>query len=328
VRGPRLGPVRSSHVLEPVTGKAVPVRRGEVLRLTQLEGGQCVDLNAFALEDARERLDVGQSRVQGVRLSKGHVLFSNPPRWRPMLGILAMSEHCDTDTLDGRCHAARFEIRHGFRQHTNCQDTLAAAIAEYGLAPDDVHDSFNLWMTVEGTIDGRLEVGWNRAPKGDTVELLACMDTLCVPVVCGAGDVSRVGNYWFTPIQVEVFEASAYTRWQVEVIERRSAAPHARRAAEQQLPSAADRPPRKLQRDPAFEPSFVRHPLRIDELTVRLDDEQARELDALVAAGFAPDREDALRRAFFDWYLQARRRGEPHGPKARQGGSGPPVGGQ
>lgn len=306
MKGPRLGPVRASHVLEPVTGKAVPVRRGEVLRLTQLEGGQCVDFNAFNLEDGTQRLDVGQSRIQGLRLRKGYVLFTNPPRWQPLLGILAMSDQCHTDTLDGRCHAARFERRYGFTRHTNCQDTLAAAIAEYGLAPDDVHDSFNLWMTVDVEADGHWDIGWNQAPKGDEVELLACMDTLCVPVICGSGDVTRVSNFWFKPVKVEVLGATAYTRWQVDVIEHRYAAPHARRAAEEGAPP--HRRPRKLERDPAFEPRFPRHPLRVDELTVRLDAEHVRELDALVAAGFAPDREDALRRAVFSWYARARQR--------------------
>lgn len=304
--GPRLGAVRAAHVLEPVTGKALPVHQGEVLRLTQLEGGQCVDFNAFNLQDATERLDVGQSRLQGLRLRKGHVLFSNPPRWQPMLGILAMSDQCHTDTLDGRCHAARFERRYGFAQHTNCQDTLAAAIAEYGLAPDDVHDSFNLWMTVDWDAHGHWDIGWNRAPEGDEVELLACRDTLCVPAVCGSGDVTRVSNFWFKPVKAEVLEATAYTRWQVNVIEDRYAAPHARRAAEEGAPG--DARPRKLERDPGFEPRFPRHPLRVDELLVRLDAAQLRELDALVAAGFAADREDALRRAFFSWYAQARQR--------------------
>lgn len=39
------------HTLEPITGKAVPVCRGEIFRIEQLDGGTCVDFNAFDLHD-------------------------------------------------------------------------------------------------------------------------------------------------------------------------------------------------------------------------------------------------------------------------------------
>ena len=38
------------HVMEPGTGKAVPVLRGQILRIEQLGKGQCADFNAFNAE--------------------------------------------------------------------------------------------------------------------------------------------------------------------------------------------------------------------------------------------------------------------------------------
>jgi Uncharacterized conserved protein len=137
------GKERFDLVLQPISGKAVPVYAGEVLRIIQVEGEQCVDFNAFNLHDYKERMDVGCSRGStGFRPKKGDILSSNPPRYRPMIGILEMSPTCQTDVLGRTCHATLFEMYFGLERHTNCQDTIAEAISEYGLTPDDVHDSF------------------------------------------------------------------------------------------------------------------------------------------------------------------------------------------
>jgi Domain of unknown function (DUF1989) len=48
---PAYGDKRLGLTLEPITGKALPLRRGEILRIEQAEGGQCVDLNAYNLHD-------------------------------------------------------------------------------------------------------------------------------------------------------------------------------------------------------------------------------------------------------------------------------------
>ena len=105
------GKERFDLVLQPISGKAVPVYAGEVLRIIQVEGEQCVDFNAFNLHDYKERMDVGSSRGStGFRPKKGDILCSNPPRYRPMIGILEMSPTCQTDVLGRTCHATLFEM--------------------------------------------------------------------------------------------------------------------------------------------------------------------------------------------------------------------------
>ena len=179
---------------------------GEVLRITQVEGEQCVDFNCFNLHDYKERMSVGHMRVQGIRMREGHIAVSAPPRYRPMLAIIHMAETCITDLLGARCDATSGELEYGLVPRTNCQDTLAEAIREYGLTPDDVHDSFNMWMhTIWGEIFHSIR---NIGPKGDYVDLLALMDVLAVPVTCGSGDIGQVSNFSFKPIQVQIFEVT------------------------------------------------------------------------------------------------------------------------
>src|ERR671929_167464 len=85
--------------LEPVSGKAVPVYKGEILRISQVAGGQCVDFNCFNLYDYKERMSVGHMRLQGFRVHQGHIAISAPPRYRPMLAITHMAQTCVTDLL-------------------------------------------------------------------------------------------------------------------------------------------------------------------------------------------------------------------------------------
>ena len=127
------GPKREDIILQPVSGKALEVYKGEVLRIIQVEGGQCVDFNAFNLHDYKEYLGVSNTRSQhGFRPKKGDIVWSVHSRNRPMYVVLEMPETCTTDLLGGRCKAGN-HFPEGFTPdaygfHTNCQDTFSVCI--------------------------------------------------------------------------------------------------------------------------------------------------------------------------------------------------------
>src|ERR1700753_3203704 len=76
-------------VLEPGTGKALEVRAGQILRIEQIEGLQCVDFNCFNLHDYKEYMHCGRTRtVHGFNPTKGAFLWSQPPRERALMYIL------------------------------------------------------------------------------------------------------------------------------------------------------------------------------------------------------------------------------------------------
>jgi uncharacterized protein len=177
------GSLKTDYVMQPMSGKATPVLRGEVLRIIQLGGEQCVDFNAFNLHDYKEYMSVSNTRSRhSVRVKKGDLIWSVHARDRPMYAILEMPDSCITDLVGGRCRASLFD-RRGYGLYTNCQDTLSASIGEYDLTPDDVHDSFNTWMNTEWDSTGRFWIMRNTGRKGDFVDLLALFDTLAVPIV-------------------------------------------------------------------------------------------------------------------------------------------------
>ena len=71
------GEKREDIVVQPVSGKALEVYKGEVLRIIQVEGAQCVDFNAFNLHDYKEYLGVSNTRSQhGFRPKKGDIVWS------------------------------------------------------------------------------------------------------------------------------------------------------------------------------------------------------------------------------------------------------------
>jgi uncharacterized protein YcgI (DUF1989 family) len=298
---PEYGRKRAEVVLEPVTGKAVPVHRGEVMRLEQLEGGTCVDFNAFNLHDHKEFLDCGFTRsFQSFDPRRGEFIWTNAPRGRPMFSILEIADTCELDIVGHRCNRVFQELGWGMTTHANCQDTLAEAIREYGLTPDDVHDSFNLWMATTIDENGHRQFKWNPAQKGDRIDLLAMFDVLAAAVICGLGDLVGINNFTFTPVKLEVFERSDSTTALVDEIERRwgTMESQVKEADLADVPVLASRP---LTRDPSYVPAYRPAPVA-HSLEVTLSDEESGLLDGLIATGvYGETRAEAIRAAFMRW---------------------------
>jgi len=293
------GRERFDLVLQPISGKAVPVYAGEVLRIIQIEGEQCVDFNAFNLHDYKERMDVGSSRGStGFRPKKGDILCSNPPRYRPMIGILEMSPTCQTDVLGRTCHATLFEMSFGLERHTNCQDTIAETISEYGLTPDDVHDSFNMWMNSEWDSTGKVIANTGR--KGDFVDLVAAFDILAVPLICGSGDIRWTSNFSFKPIQIKVFEASSDTKAIVDQIRTRYGRFKNQRTVDQ-FRVKDIKADRELRPVPGWKPQFVNFPIEVEDITVKLNQAEYRKAVSLQEQGFGRDVGDVVRRSVMIW---------------------------
>lgn len=283
-------------VMQPGTGKAIELRQGHVLRIEQVEGGQCVDFNCFNLHDYKEFMHCGRTRtVHGFNPSRGSFLWSAPPRERAMLYILADS-YGRNDVLFPRCSAYLYESAYGFDVHTNCHDIQAETQREYGLTPDDVHDSFNFFMCTEVTRDGRATITRQQTRPGDHVDLLALMDVLAVPNVCGA-DVMRTSNFSLKPVKLSLFTATA---------DELAAVPAVPKLRSQRTPRDFRNPvikaDRALARDPAYVAEFANVPITVSELTVTLSDEESALLHSVKLDLYGDDDAAALRDILFSWW--------------------------
>lgn len=294
-RAPAERELLDTLILQPGTGKALELRAGQVLRIEQIEGAQCVDFNCFNLHDYREFMHTGRTRtLHGINPTAGDFLWSAPPRERALMYISRDTVNCN-DVMFPRCSANLYESVYGYHTHTNCHDIQAEAQREYGLTPDDVHDSFNLFMNT-GVRDGKPFVDRQSSRPGDHVDLLALMDVLAVPNVCGA-DVMRTSNYSIKPVRLQIFTAAAHELRDV---------PALRRMKTQRTPAdfkvATIRAERGLARDPSYQPQFFNTPLTFVELDIPFDHGDFELFRRNHRADLYRDDGASLRDVVFSWW--------------------------
>jgi uncharacterized protein YcgI (DUF1989 family) len=283
-------------VLEPGTGKALEINKGQIIRLEQIEGGQCLDFNCFNLHDYKEYFHAGRTRtLHGLHPTAGDFLWSAPPRERAMMFIAADTAGTN-DVMFPRCSANLYESLYGFGTHTNCQDIQAEAQREYGLTPDDVHDSFNLFMCTGIEEEARPYIARQSSKPGDHVDLLALMDVLAVPNICGS-DIMRTSNFSLKPARVIVMQATEEDLAAVPALQSWRTQRTVADFRQKQI--KADR---ELQRDPSYVADFVNAPIRTTLVNVPLDEEEQVFLDQLRRGDLYADDGAALRDIFFSWW--------------------------
>jgi uncharacterized protein YcgI (DUF1989 family) len=285
------------HVLLPGTGKALELKAGQVLRIEQLEGGQCIDFNCFNLHDYKEFMHTGRTRtLHGFHPSVGDFLWSAPPRERAMMFILHDTVRCN-DVIFPRCSANMYESLYGLPVHTNCQDIQSEAQREYGLTPDDVHDSFNFFMHTEVDAAGKPYITRQTSKAGDHVELLALIDVLAIPNICGS-DLQRTSNFSIKPVRLTVRAASAAETARVPKLR---ALPSQRTPADFKVKQI--KTTRELRRDLDYRPEFVNTPIGYSDLEITLDDAEYALLQKLkIKEIYGADDAGALRDVLFSWW--------------------------
>jgi uncharacterized protein YcgI (DUF1989 family) len=190
---------RDEFIIAPRSGRAWPVRAGQIFRVTTIEGPQVGDLNLWHRHDPRERLWSSRTRqLQAAHVTTFDRLWSTLPSLRPMATIIA-----DTvprpdpaqggrvhDLLGTRCDPYVTKLLAGVDYDLHCQSNLARAIAEYGLTEADVHDPLNMFQVTGLTTDDEYYFTASPARSGDYLEFFAEIDLLVGVGNCPGGDLS------------------------------------------------------------------------------------------------------------------------------------------
>ena len=192
--------------LEPQTGTAFELFRGQQLRVIDPLGEQVADLVAFAAGDRREWLSSGRTLDYNntIYLTTGAQLYSN--RSTPMLTIVAdtVGRH---DFLYTPCSPETFSILYKTTgHHPSCFENLCNGLRPWGIPPDAIPTTFNIFMNVEIAADGTLSIPPPRSKAGDYIEFHAEMDLIVGLTACSA-ELSN--NYRFKPIEFEVHRRPA-----------------------------------------------------------------------------------------------------------------------
>jgi uncharacterized protein YcgI (DUF1989 family) len=191
--------------IPPRSGVAFRLAKGQRLRVIDPLGEQVSDLLAFNAHDTAEVISSGRTLDYASKLflTTGDPIYSN--RSNVMLRIVedTVGRH---DFLLTPCSTDTFRIIYGEENpHRGCFGNLAAALAPYGVGPDQIPTAFNIFMNVG--VDGRtgaLTVEPPLSRAGDHILFEAEQELIVALTACSA---LQSNNYAFKPIHYAVESA-------------------------------------------------------------------------------------------------------------------------
>ncbi|HTE24882.1 DUF1989 domain-containing protein [Flavitalea sp.] len=190
------------QTIPPRSGVAFILKKNQLLKITDIEGEQVADLVCFNLQDQKEYLSSGRTidYAEKIFLSTGDPFYSN--RSNLMFKIVEdnVGRH---DFLLTPCSAEMFRKIYGHdKPHRGCFGNLCNALEPYGILPDEIPVTFNVFMNVSVNGEtGKIAVLPPRSKAGDSITILAEMDLIVGLTACSAG---MSNNFTFKPIGYQI----------------------------------------------------------------------------------------------------------------------------
>ncbi len=161
------------------------VKKGQTLRIVDLEGNQAVDFLVYNAHDDAERYSAQDTiAAQGnIFLREGSILRSNEGAAMMTVLSTAVAYH---DTIGGACSCESNTLRYGHHtkaQHA-CVDNFLTANAREGRGKRDMVSNVNFFMNVPVEGDGALGIVDGISAPGLYVDLRAEMDVSVVVSNC------------------------------------------------------------------------------------------------------------------------------------------------
>ncbi len=188
------------------------VKKGQTVRILDLEGNQAADTLFYNANDPGERYSaIDTIREQGnVYLTAGTKILSD--QGNTMLEIVA--DTCGRhDTLGGACATESNTVRYAIEKKCMhaCRDSWLLAVAEndqYGMSKRDITHNINFFMNVPITAEGGLTFEDGISGAGKYVELKAEMDVIVLISNCPQLN-NPCNAYNPTPVEVLVWDSAA-----------------------------------------------------------------------------------------------------------------------
>ena len=185
------------NIIPPRSGVSFILKKDQRLKVVDIEGEQVSDFICYNLHDKKEYVSSGRTidYAETIYLTKGHPFYSNRSNIMFEMVEDTVGRH---DFLLTPCSAETFKIIYGHQKpHHGCFGNLCNALQQYGIAPDEIATSFNIFMNVTVDENGKVAVLPPKSKAGDHVILQAKMDLIVGLTACSA---EMSNNYAFKPI--------------------------------------------------------------------------------------------------------------------------------
>jgi uncharacterized protein YcgI (DUF1989 family) len=193
----------STHVIQAGHGFALLVKKGQTIRITDLEGQQVTDLLAFDAADVAHRFSRAQTKKLNARIwiSTGHVLYSNLCKPMLRIGHDTVGKH---DMQFSPCGPEDNLIRFGKPGARTCIGNLLEVLKPYEINRNAINEPFGIFFNMEIDTQGECKTRPPLSKAGDFVEFEACMDLLVGLSACPQV-FNGCNGHKLSPVKVEVF---------------------------------------------------------------------------------------------------------------------------
>ena len=191
------------------------LKRGQLLRVTDIEGGGNVSLLLFNADQLSERLNLPDT-LKGqhtARLTVGHSLYSDMGRILAAITADTCGWHdtiagvLDADEAREKYGAGAYqELRNDF--YRNGADNLLVEMGKWNLNLQDLLMNVNLFSRVDVNAEGDFSFGAGNSKAGDYVELYAPMNTL-VALTALQHPLDPNPRYAPKPVQLDWFRVES-----------------------------------------------------------------------------------------------------------------------
>lgn len=208
------GSVIYEDTIAPACHWSLRMRKGTILKLTDIEGGANVGMLFYNPENLLERYNAPDTlKCQHTfKLTKGNCLYSD-------MGRIFCSIVDDTvgwhETVCGNTTKEIVKEKWGektyqdFRNewNQNGYNSFLVELAKYGLGKKDMAANLNLFSAVGVDDEGNLKYLENNSKAGDSVELRFEMDTLVLLHTC-PHPLNTAVEYPRKPISYQIIQAA------------------------------------------------------------------------------------------------------------------------
>ena len=179
------------------------VKKGQRLKITDIEGQQAVDFLCYDNNDCSDRYSATNTmKVQGnIYVGLGSILYSDSGTQLLEVVEDTTGKH---DTVYGCCSNPNNLLRYGVKTTESCYTNFEIELAKNELGKDSIVPNVNWFMSVPVLEDGTAGVDNVVLQPNSYVTLLAKTDTLAVLSNCPQMH-NPFNGYNPTPIQVEIY---------------------------------------------------------------------------------------------------------------------------